>query len=66
MDHYEIWRGTTAGGVHDFVTSVPVGTTEYIDKDLNPGTTYYYVVTAWDKSGNEGPLSNEASAKPSP
>jgi fibronectin type 3 domain-containing protein len=32
-----------------------------MDSGLTSGTTYYYVVTAVDASGNESPFSTEAS-----
>lgn len=37
--------------------------TSYADASAEPGTTYHYVLTAVDAGGNEGPPSNEASAR---
>ena len=36
---------------------------EYIDPQVNPGITYYYVVTATDIHGNESSFSSEVSAQ---
>jgi fibronectin type 3 domain-containing protein len=39
-----------------------VGTLNYTDSTVQNSTTYYYVTTAVDASGNESVYSNEASA----
>jgi TolB protein len=39
-----------------------VGGVNYTDSSVQNGTTYYYVTTAVDSSGNESTYSNEASA----
>ena len=60
---YSVYRSTTSGG--DPVLIVEGLTSSlYTDTGLNAGTTYYYVVTAKDTSGNESGPSNEASATP--
>ncbi len=64
VDHYNIWRGTASGGLYPFVASVPVGLTLYTNSDLEPGTTYCYVVTAVNSSGNVGPPADEACSEP--
>ncbi len=66
VDHYNIWRGTEEGELHSFLDSVDANTSRYTDSGLSSDETYYYVVTAVDEAGNEGPISNEASARPSP
>ncbi|MGB7436867.1 MAG: hypothetical protein WBR26_24280 [Candidatus Acidiferrum sp.] len=38
------------------------GTPIQVTKNAHPGTTYYYVVTAVDASGNESTDSNQATA----
>jgi len=61
---FSAYRSTTAGGGY-----VPIAegltSSQYTDTGLTAGTTYYYVVTAKDTSGNESEGSNEASATPS-
>jgi precorrin-3B methylase len=44
---YKIYRGTTAGGEGTIAFATPTGTsTTYVDNAVNPGTTYFYKVTA--------------------
>ena len=59
LDHYNVYRSTTSGGPYDFI-ALPT-TNSYSDTGLTASTTYYYVVTAVDTSGNEGEASDEAS-----
>ncbi len=66
LERYNIWRSITSGGPYDFVASVPDGFTVFTDTDLESGTTYYYLVTAADTSGNDGPPSDEAFSEPTP
>ena len=58
---YNIKRSLTSGGPYGTVKSVSGTSTS--DYPLNNGTTYYYVVTASNTSG-ESPNSNQASATP--
>jgi fibronectin type 3 domain-containing protein len=62
---YEIYRSITAGSVFapaNFVASVPVGTTQYIDNSgLLGNTTYYWAVSAKNAGGENA--SNEVSLK---
>jgi hypothetical protein len=46
------------------VTASLLGSSDYSDNSVTNGTTYYYVVTASDDSGNESGDSSEASATP--
>jgi hypothetical protein len=59
---YKVKRSTAPGGPYTTVASNVYGTS-YTDTDVVNGTTYYYVVTAINESGESG-NSNEASATP--
>lgn len=56
-----VYRSTTAAGPYDLIGSVNAGINNYVDTTTITGTTYYYVVRAFD-STNESANSNEASA----
>ena len=60
LDHYNVYRDTTSGGPYDLIASPT--TNSYLDTGLKASTTYYYVVSAVDKAGNEGEKSTQASA----
>ena len=60
---YNIYRSTTSGSGYSKINASPVGGVSYTDSStLQNGTTYYYVTTAVDSSGNESSYSNQASA----
>ena len=61
---YLVYRSTTAGRGHVRLTTAPVGTTTFVDADVRPDQTYFYQVTAVDRSrrANESVPSQEASA----
>jgi fibronectin type 3 domain-containing protein len=62
---YRIYRSTTAGrGYQPLTPALQAGTT-YVDSDVRPGQTYFYVVTAVDRArrANESVPSAEASAR---
>ncbi|MEZ4655437.1 MAG: endonuclease [Candidatus Eisenbacteria bacterium] len=61
---YNVFRATTAGGPYSQVNGLTVSASAYHDGGLSNGTTYFYVVTAVDLSGNESGNSGEASATP--
>lgn len=60
---YNIYRGTASGGLtaKTLLSSGDTGTT-YTDTAAMAGTTYYYQVTAVNKSGTESGASNEVNA----
>jgi acid phosphatase type 7 len=57
-----IYRSTD-GSSYALLSTISA-TTLYSDRAVTSGTTYYYVVTAVNGSGLEGPYSNAASAMP--
>jgi len=59
---YQVYRSPVSGGGYVWVGES--STTAYTDTGLRNARTYYYVVTALDAAGNEGPWSNEAGAMP--
>ena len=61
---YRVYRSTTAGRGHTPLTAAPQTGTTYVDTDVRPGQTYFYVVTAVDRSkrANESVPSAEVSA----
>ena len=59
---YYVKRGTASGGPYTQVAAT--ASTSSTDMGLTNGTTYYYVVTAYNGAGESG-NSNQASATPS-
>lgn len=59
---YNIYRGTHSGGPYSRVNTILISGTTYKDTGVVGGTTYYYVATAKDTSGQESAYSNEARA----
>jgi hypothetical protein len=59
---YNIYRSTTNGSGYGMINSGLVGTLTYVDSGVQSGTSYYYVATAVDSSGNESAYSNQATA----
>lgn len=58
---YSVYRSTTGGEPYTKITSSLLASSSYTDTKVTRANTYYYVVTASDKVGNEGGYSNEAS-----
>lgn len=59
---YNIYRSTTSGNGYIKLNGSLLPALTYTDSTLMTSTTYYYVTTAVDGSGNESPYSNEAQA----
>jgi HYDIN/CFA65/VesB family protein/ASPM-SPD-2-Hydin domain-containing protein/centrosomal CEP192-like protein len=59
---YNVYRSTTNGSGYAKINSSLVGSSTYDDTTVQSGTTYYYVVTSVDSSGNESTDSNQATA----
>jgi len=60
---YNVYRSTANGSGYAKINSGLVSGISYTDSStLQSGTTYYYVTTAVDSSGNESSYSNQASA----
>jgi fibronectin type 3 domain-containing protein len=59
---YNIYRSTVSGGSYTMINTSPDSTTAYADNTVVSGTTYYYVATAVNASGNESGYSNQVTA----
>jgi len=64
VNHYNVYRGTTANFPVNTATDTPLATpatNSYSNTGLTASTTYFYKVAAVDAAGNIGTLSTEAS-----
>jgi len=59
---YNVYRSTTNGSGYVKLNSSLLGGLSYTDSNLESASTYYYVTTAVDSSGNESVYSNQATA----
>jgi len=59
---YNVYRSTTSGSGYVKVNSSLVIGLTYTDSNVVSGTTYFYVATAADSSGNESAFSNQTTA----
>ena len=50
---HKIYRATTSGGYGAPIATVQGNVTTYIAAGLQSGTTYFFVITAYDSAGNE-------------
>ncbi|MFC1724061.1 kelch repeat-containing protein [candidate division KSB1 bacterium] len=67
LDYYQIYRSLIPGftpSVSDSAAIVLKPATSYIDSFLTNYQTYYYVISAFDSSGNESSFSSEVNATP--
>ena len=56
---YKIYQGTSSGQYGLPIATLAANNTSYEATGLQKGGTYFFVVTAFDTSGNEGSLSDE-------
>jgi TolB protein len=56
---YNVYRATASHGNYEKANSALLTTTMFVDRLLDAGTTYYYVVTAVDVQGLESNFSAE-------
>lgn len=61
---YNIYRAIFSGLSNSKLNDEPLTSSSYLDENLNNGTTYYYVVKAVDKGGNESEGSEEVTGTP--
>ena len=59
---YNMYSSTVSGGPYTKLTSAPLPSTSYTDTTVQPGHTYYYVVTAVNSSSQESAYSGEVAA----
>lgn len=50
---YHVYRSTKGNAEAERLTDAPVNRTTYSDETVRPGVTYFYFLTAVDRSGNE-------------
>jgi hypothetical protein len=58
---YKVYRATASGAYGAPIATLTGNVTNYGDMGLQVGTTYFFVVTAYDTAGNESTVSNEVS-----
>jgi ASPM-SPD-2-Hydin domain-containing protein/HYDIN/CFA65/VesB family protein len=59
---YNVYRGSKSGGPYTRINSAPTPVTTYTDSAVSSSTTYYYVTTAVNASGQESAYSNQVQA----
>jgi hypothetical protein len=59
---YNVYRSTTSGSGYSKINTSLVPALTYQDTNVSSGSTYYYVTTAVDASGDESVDSNQATA----
>ena len=58
---YKVYRGTASGTYGAPLATLPKTITSHTATGLQNGTTYFFVITAYDTAGNESAYSNEVS-----
>ena len=58
---YKVYRATSSGAYGGPVAIVQGNVTSYLASGLQVGTTYFFVITAYDNAGNESAFSTEVS-----
>jgi hypothetical protein len=66
LNRFQVYRSLTSGGPYTLANRDLIYYTLFLDTGLLPSTRYYYVITAVDSCGNEGPRSVEKTATTSP
>jgi hypothetical protein len=61
LEGYKIYLATTSGGYGAPIATLSMNITSYTVTGLETGTTYFFVVTAYNSSGAESSFSNEVS-----
>jgi Viral BACON domain len=56
---YKVYRATASGAYAAPIATLTGNVTNYAAMGLQVGTTYFFVVTAYDNAGNESSMSNE-------
>jgi fibronectin type 3 domain-containing protein len=59
---YRTYRATSSGGPYTSLNSAPNPQVRWTDSTVQPGATYYYVITAVASNGAESAYSNQTSA----
>jgi fibronectin type 3 domain-containing protein len=59
---YRVYRATSSGAYGAAIATVPANATSHVVSELQPGVTYFFVITAYDTAGNESTRSAEISA----
>ena len=65
LDGYRVYRSSAQGSGYSKMVSVTKKLARYVDNTVTNDVTYYYVVSAFDVTGNESPFSDEVSIMPS-
>ena len=59
---YRVYRATDPNTPPGLLAVTPADTTQYVDKTVEAGRTYYYSVKAFDAAGRESDFSTKVSA----